>query len=46
MGTPPFCYGKVGAGVEAQSGELRAQGKTPALFFQTDIFFQLANTIF
>jgi len=31
MGTPPFCYGKIGAGAEAQSAELRAQGKTPAL---------------
>jgi len=34
MATPPFCLGQVGAGAEAQSGELRAQGKTPALLFQ------------
>jgi hypothetical protein len=33
MKTPPFCLGKVRAGAEAQSVVLRAQGKTPALFF-------------
>jgi len=33
MGTPPFYLGKVGAGAEAQSGELRAHGNTPALLF-------------
>jgi len=42
MGTPPLCYGKVRAGDEAQSEELRAhlstgasakvESKTPALF--------------
>jgi hypothetical protein len=34
MGTPPFCYGKVRAGAEAQGAVLRAQGKSPALLFQ------------